>query len=333
MEASHDPAAGGAMIKVRAVRDGQEVEGVEPADLPAVRAQAGTLVWVEVVHPTPDELATLAAEFGIHELALEELQVPERQRPKVEQYQDQVLLVVYGADAGDGDQPTRLFEVDLIAGAGYLLTFHGGAPVDPGPVARRVKARPELASEGSGYLLYVALDELVDTFFPAIDAIGERVVEVEEAVLAGDTRVEARIFAIRKELIAVRRVVGPMRDAMVVLLRRDLGVFGSESQRYLQDVYDHLIRLSESVEDYQDVIAGTLDANATMASNRVNTVARNLAAYAAIFAVVTMISGIYGMNFHHMPELGWRYGYAWAVGLMVASAGALWIYFKRKGWL
>jgi magnesium transporter len=321
------------MIKVRALVDGQQVEAVEPADLPAVRAQAGTLVWVEVIHPTPDELATLGTEFGIHEVALEDLQVGERQRPKVEQYQDQVLLVVYGARAGDGDQPTRLFEVDLVAGPGYLLTFHGGAPVDPGPIARRVKSRPELASEGTGYLLYVALDELVDTFFPALDAIGEQVVEVEETVLAGDTDVQAQIFAIRKELIAVRRVVGPMRDAMLVLLRRDLGIFSSEAQRYLQDVYDHLLRLSESVEDYQEVIAGTLDANATMASNRVNTVARNLAAYAAIFAVVTMISGVYGMNFHHMPELGWRYGYGWAVGLMLLSAGALWVYFKRKGWL
>jgi magnesium transporter len=321
------------MIKVRAVRDGREVEGVEPADLPAVRAQPGTLVWVEVIDPTPDELATLGAEFGIHDVALEDLQVTERQRPKVEQYHDQLLLVVYGAEAGDGDRPTRLFEVDLVAGPDYLLTFHGGPPVDPGPVAHRVRTRPELASEGIGYLLYVALDELVDTFFPALDAIGERVVEVEEAVLAGATDVQAQIFAIRKELIAVRRVVGPMRDATVVLLRRDLGIVSSEAQRYLQDVYDHLIRLSESVEDYQEVIAGTLDANATMASNRVNTVARNLAAYAAIFAVVTMISGIYGMNFHHMPELGWRYGYAWAVGLMVVSAGALWVYFKRKGWL
>jgi magnesium transporter len=321
------------MIKVRAVRDGQQIEVVEVADLAAVRAQAGTLVWVEVIHPTPDELATLGAEFGIHEVALEDLQADESQRPKVEQYQDQVLLVVFGAQAGEGQRPTRLFEVDLVAGPGYLLTFHGGAPVDPGPIAHRVKSRPELASEGTGYLLYVALDELVDTFFPALDAIGERLVEAEEAVLAGEIDVQAQIFEIRKELIAVRRVVGPMRDAMVVLLRRDLGIFSAEAQRYLQDVYDHLIRLAESVEDYQEVLAGTLDANATMASNRVNTVARNLAAYAAIFAVVTMISGIYGMNFRHMPELGWRYGYGWAVGLMVASASGLWVYFKRKGWL
>jgi magnesium transporter len=321
------------MIKVRALIDGQQVEDVAMADLPAVRARQGTLVWVEVVAAGPEELATLGEEFGIHEVALEDLQVDERQRPKVEQYQDQILLVAYGASAGTGEHRTRVFEVDLVAGPNYLLTFHGGAPVDPVPIAHRVKARPELASEGTGYLLYVALDELVDTFFPALDAIGERVVEVEEAVLAGHTDVQGPIFTVRKELITVRRVIGPMRDAMVVLLRHDLGIISRETQRYLQDVYDHLIRLSESVEDYQDVLAGTLDANATMASNRVNTVARNLAAYAAIFAVVTMISGIYGMNFEHMPELGWRFGYGWALGLMAVGAGGLYVYFKRKGWL
>jgi magnesium transporter len=321
------------MIQVRVLQDGREVSDAAVADLAAIRAQPGTLVWVDAASPTPDELATLGREFDIHEVALEDLEVGERQRPKIEQYEDQVVLVFYAALRGSDGGPIRLVEVDLVAGKNYLLTFHGGSPVDPGPVAHRVKARPELASEGAGYLLYVALDELVDTFFPALDAIGERVVEVEEAVLAGDVDVEGDIFTVRKELIGVRRVIGPMRDAMVVLLRRDLGIFSDESQRYLQDVYDHLIRLAESVEDYQEVLAGTLDANATMASNRVNTVARNLAAYAAIFAVVTMISGIYGMNFHHMPELGWRFGYAWAVGLMVLCAGGLWVYFKRKGWL
>ena len=323
------------MIRVRVLRDGHQMEEAELADLPALQADKHALIWVEVVSPSQDELAALGREFGIHEVALEDLQVGERQRPKVEHYpdQDQLLLVFYGAQAGTGDRPTRLWEVDLIAGGNYLITAHGGGPVDPTPVAQRVKARRELAAQGAGYLLYVALDELVDSFFPALDPIGDRLIEVEEAILAGDTEVQGRILAIRKELIEVRRVIGPMRDAMVVLLRRDLDLFSDEARRYLQDVYDHLIRLAESVEDYQEVLAGTLDANATMASNRVNTVARNLAAYAAIFAVVTMISGVYGMNFHHMPELGWRYGYGWALGLMVVSAGALWVYFKRKGWL
>jgi magnesium transporter len=148
---------------------------------------------------------------------------------------------------------------------------------------------------------------------------------------AGDTQSE--IFSIRRDLIAIRRVVGPMRDAMVVLLRRDLRLFTRESQRYLQDIYDHMIRIVESVEDYQDLAAGALEASLAVVSNRIGTVARNLGAYAAIFAVVTMISGIYGMNFAHMPELAWRFGYAWALGLMVVSAGALWVYFMRKGWL
>ena len=323
------------MIRVRVLRDGHEMEDADLAEVAALRGDPRTLIWVEVASPTAEDLATLGREFGIHEVALEDLEIGERQRPKVEQYpdQDQVLLVWYGAQAGTAERPTRLGEVDIVAGQNYLITAHGGELIDHKPFARRVKARRELASEGAGYLLYVALDEMVDTFFPALDVLSERLIELEEAVLAGETDVQGRILAVRKELIEVRRVAGPMRDAMVILLRRDLGLFSSEAQRYLQDVYDHLIRVTETVEDYQEVLAGTLDANATLASNRVNIVARNLAAYAAIFAVITMISGIYGMNFRHMPELGWRYGYGWAVGLMVLSATGLWIYFKRKGWL
>jgi magnesium transporter len=297
------------MIHVRVLRDGRHMEDADVADLAALRGDPGALIWVEVASPTPEDLAALGREFGIHEVALEDLEIGERQRPKVEQYpdQDQVLLVWYGARPGTAERPTQLWEVDLVAGQNYLITSHGGGPIDPTPFARRVKARRELASEGAGYLLYVALDEMVDTFFPALDGLSDRLVALEEKVLAGETDVQGRILAIRKELIEARRIIGPMRDAMVILLRRDLGLFSDQAQRYLQDVYDHLIRLTETVEDYE-VLAGTLDANATMASNRVNTVARNLAAYAAIFAVVTMISGIYGMNFHHMPELAWRYG-------------------------
>ena len=164
------------MIKVRALLDGQQVEDVAMADLPAVRARQGTLVWVEAVSPSPEELATLGEEFGIHEVALEDLQVGERQRPKVQRYQEQILLVAYGALTGTGEHPTRIFAVDLVAGPNYLLTVHAGAPVDAAAVPHPVKARPQLATEGAGYLLYAALVELVETFFPALDAIGQRVV-------------------------------------------------------------------------------------------------------------------------------------------------------------
>jgi Mg2+ and Co2+ transporter CorA len=181
-------------------------------------------------------------------MALASCAVGEKQRPRVEEYEGQVLLIAYAAKPAGEDQPIELHELEFIAGRNFLLSFHGGAPIDATEVARRVAARPELAKHGSGFLLYVALDEVVDTFFPALDRIGERIEDLEEAVFEG-------------------------------------------------------------------------------------TVARNLGAYAAIFAVVTMISGVYGMNFHHMPELGWRYGYGGALALMVVSATSLWIYFKRKGWL
>ena len=276
----------------------------------------------------------MGGEFQLHEMALASCATQAKQRPRVEEFEGQVLLIAYASKPVAEGQPVDLRELDLIAGKNFLLSFHGGAPIDAAEVARRITARPELARHGAGFLLYVVLDELVDTFFPTLDRIGERIEDLEETVFeatAGDAQSE--IFALRRDLVAIRRVVGPMRDAMIVLLRRDLGLFSRESQRYLQDIYDHMIRIVESVEDYQDLAAGALDANLTVISNRVNSVARNLTAYAAIFAVITMISGIYGMNFHHMPELGWRFGYGWALGLMVLTAAGLWVYFKRKGWL
>jgi magnesium transporter len=320
------------MIQVHVFREGQELTDVPVADLSEVRKEPGTLVWADVVSATPEELADMGREFDIHPVALEDCQPHSKQRPKVEEYPGHVLLVAYAAKHGSHGR-VELHELDLVAGQNFLVSFHAGRPIDAESVARRIKAHPELASEGAGFLLYVILDELVDTFFPALDTVGGRVEDLEEAVFAGSRDVQTQIFTLRKDLIALRRVAGPMRDAMVVLLRRDLGLFSREAQRYLQDIYDHLIRVVESVEDYQDLAAGALEANLTVASNRVNTVARNLAGYAAIFAVITMISGIYGMNFDHMPELHWRFGYAWALGLMAFGAGGLWLYFKRKDWL
>jgi magnesium transporter len=320
------------MIQVHVFREGQELTEVPVADLSEVRKEPGTLVWADVVSATPDELADMGREFDIHPVALEDCQPHRKQRPKVEEYPGHVLLVAYAAKHGSHGR-VELHELDLVAGQNFLVSFHAGGPINAESVARRIKAHPELASEGAGFLLYVILDELVDTFFPALDTIGGRVEDLEEAVFTGSGDVQTQIFTLRKDLIALRRVAGPMRDSMVLLLRRDLGLFSREAQRYLQDIYDHLIRVVESVEDYQDLAAGALEANLTVASNRVNTVARNLAGYAAIFAVITMISGIYGMNFDHMPELHWRFGYAWALGLMAFGAGGLWLYFKRKDWL
>jgi len=213
------------MIQVHVFRKGQELRDVPVAGLSEVRSDPQTLVWVDLVSPTADELAAMAEEFHVHELALASCATGPKQRPRVEEYEEQVLLIAYAARPVAAGQPVDLHELDVIAGRNYLLTFHGGAPIDAAEVARRVAARPELAKHGSGFLLYVALDEVVDTFFPALDRIGERIEELEEAVFEASVDVQSQIFSLRRDLIAIRRVAGPMRDAMIVLLRRDLGLF------------------------------------------------------------------------------------------------------------
>jgi magnesium transporter len=321
------------MIRAHVFREGRELTDIPVERLSEVRTEPGTIVWVDLVSATPEELGQMGDEFDLHPLVLEDCS-HRHQRPKVEEYSHHVFLVVYGTEPAKGDSKPALHEVDLIAGQQFVLSLHSGAPLDTEAIARRVRAHPELAPSGSGFLLYVILDELVDSFFPALDAIGDRIEGLEEAIFEGQPRrIQTTIYRLRKDLIAIRRVVGPMRDAMVVLLRRDLGLFTADAQRYLQDVYDHLIRVVEQVEDYQDLTSGALEVNLSVASNRVNEVARTLTAWAAIFAAVTLITGIYGMNFQHMPELGWRFGYAWALAVMLAAAGGLWLYFRRKQWL
>jgi magnesium transporter len=320
------------VIKVRVYRKGEELTTVPVADLSEVRQDPEVLIWVDAVSPTEEELATMGEEFELHPLVLETLRTPNL-RPKVEQFKDYVLMVCYTAERAPGRPHPEPREVDLVSGRNFLLSVHRGQPIDAEAIAERIRSHPELASEGGGFLLYVVLDDLVDAFFPALDAIGEHVEDLEESVFQGHAQVQEDLFLLRKKMVAVRRVAGPMRDAMVVLLRRDLGLFSDETRRYLQDIYDHLVRVVESVEDYQDLTANALDANLAVISNQVAEVARSLGAYAAIVAVLTVIAGIYGMNFHHMPELGWRYGYAWALGLMLVSGVGLWLFFKRKKWL
>ena len=319
------------MINARVFRAGEELTDVPVEDLSRIRSEPDTLVWVDVTGGSDEEIDRMGEEFAIHPLALEDCR-QQHQRPKVDQYRQHLLLVAYGTEAAIQGEPTRLHELDLVAGENFLVSFHQVPPIDAAAVAERIRAHPELAHHGAGFLLYVVVDELIDSFVPTMDLVGDRVEDLAEEVFAG-RQVESDVFALRRDLVTIRRVVGPMGDAMTVLLRRELGLFDDETRHYLQDVYDHLLRILQTVEAYQDLAAGALEANLTVVSNRVNEVARTLTAYAAIFAVLTLVSGVYGMNFEHIPELHWRLGYPYALGLMLVLAGGLWGFFKRKGWL
>jgi magnesium transporter len=185
-----------------------------------------------------------------------------------------------------------------------------------------------------GSLVYSLLDAIVDDYFPVIDGVADIVEDVEESVFEDfDEGALEQIFTLKKALLNMRRVVGPERDVLNVLIRRDAPVFGEASLVYFQDVYDHLVRVSDSLDIYRDLLSSALDAYLSMASNRLNQVMKTLTSWTIPLMAGSLIAGIYGMNFDHMPELHWRLGYLWALGLIFGSVFLIAAYFHHKRWL
>ena len=297
-----------------------------------VLAQEEDLLWVDVIDPTEEDLRLLGEEFHFHPLALEDA-LRRHQRPKLDHYDGFLFLVFYGLESEDGRLRTR--EVDIFAGKNYVVTVHDGSLAALPETADRWRRNVEsLGDRGVGLLVYSLLDALVDGYFPCIDQLADRVEELEGAVFdRADDTAQADIFALKKDLLAIRRVLGPERDVMNILVRRDAPVFGEAVVVYFQDVYDHILRVTDAIDTYRDLLSSALDAHLSMTTFRLNEVVRRLTASSIILMTVTLVAGIYGMNFEHMPELDWTYGYPFALGLMLSIAGGLVLLFKRIDWL
>ncbi|MGH2615725.1 MAG: magnesium/cobalt transporter CorA [Thermomicrobiales bacterium] len=294
--------------------------------------QEEATAWVDIVDPTAEEIARVGQEFGFHPLALEDV---ERggQRPKVDPYEGYQFIVFYGLTSAAGRVQTH--EVDIFLGQHYLVTFHSSdLPVIAETAARWRTHAAKLRNHGVGFNLYSVLDSLVDGYFPVMDDIAERADRLEETIiLQGHPGLQAEILQLRRDLLMIRRVAGPERDVMNVLLRRDPPLFASQEIAYFQDVYDHLLRITDSVDIYRDMLSSVLDANLSMISYTLNIVVKRLTSYSIILMSMTLIAGIYGMNFVFMPELDWRLGYPFALGLMIVVAVIETGFFRRIGWL
>jgi magnesium transporter len=292
----------------------------------------GALVWLDVENPTVESIAMLGREFRFHELALEDCLHP-HQRPKIEQYGSYYFMVAYGVTVEGEDLVPH--EMAMFVGRNFLVTVRKPPALDLKGVLRRWDARTDLAEEGGGYLLYILLDEIVDGYFIAVDVYQDRIEELEEQVFGAEGNVETheRIFQFRKELSQFRRSAAPLRDVLDVMQRRTVDVVTPRLEPYFRDVYDHVLRATDFVDGVRDIMASALEANLTVVSNRLNEVMKELTAWAAIILLPTLVAGVYGMNFRHMPELNWLLGYPFALGLMLLSAGTLYVMFKRRDWL
>ncbi len=303
-----------------------------PESLESLRGREGQVLWIEVVHPTQVIMADLARVFNLHPLAVEDA-LKRRQRPKAEEY-DRSLFITTHAARPRGTRDITLDEIDIFAGRGFVITTHLGAPCME-EVRRRLTQAPAELRSSEGYLLYVVLDVVVDSYFPVLDALDEYVERLEDTLFKQPTpQTMDRLFGAKRSLLRLRRVAAPQRDMMNLMLRRDTLVIGTPLHPYFRDIYDHLLRITDQIDTHRDLLAGALDIYLTLTSNRLNEVVKVLTMITAIFASLAVITGFYGMNFQRtFPPFDWAYGVIAALGIMAASVAAMFALFRRLRWL
>lgn len=291
--------------------------------------------WVDVSGlGSEDILQRLGKVFDLHPLVLEDVvNVP--QRPKVEDYDDQLVIIaqmVMPKEKGDG---FWIEQVSFVLGKHYLLTVQEEPQRDCfGPVRDRIRTnKGSVRKSGTDYLAYALLDALIDGFFPVLEDYGERIEELEDEVLRSPTRQTLeKIYQIRRELLALRRSIWPQRNAINSLIRGDSDLISPSVQIYLRDCYDHIVQVMDMVETYRELASGLMDVYLSSVSNKMNEIMKFLTVMSSIFIPLTFIAGVYGMNFEYMPELKMRWGYFACWGVMLAIAFALCFFFWRRGW-
>ncbi|HUS97863.1 MAG TPA: magnesium/cobalt transporter CorA [Hyphomicrobiaceae bacterium] len=314
-----------------------ELPSAELDDIKALRSKH-KVIWIDV-SATGDAALILALGemFGLHRLALEDV-VNTHQRPKAENYDDHTFLIARMLNLAS---PAGTEQVAFFLGQDFLLTFQSIPGDCFEPVRQRIRnGRGRIRSASADYLCYALIDTIVDSYFPELERVGEVLEELEDAVVSNPDRahVEA-LHDIKRELLMLRRSVWPHREMLNTLVRDDHALITRDTQVFLRDCYDHTIQLMDIVETYREIATGLMDLYISSVSTKLNEIMKVLTIIATIFMPLTFISGLYGMNFDrtasawNMPELGWKFGYLFALGLMIFStAGLLW-YFYRNGWM
>jgi len=329
------------MIRILAHRQGETtVREAARGELPALLAEENVCLWIDVESPSGDEPALLTDPLRLHPVVVATCLEPSSSA-RIQDFESHLLLTVHEArlPARPKIDPFETTEVDVVLGRRLLLTYHEG-PVECGRELRELLGRTARPfARGPAMLLYELLDRLVDAYGPVMDRINEEIEELEEAVLDQPTRETlGTILTLKRSLQRIRRASARHREILLALSRNELDLVPVDLRPYFRDVHDHLTRVADLAESYRDLIGGVLDAYLSTASNRLNEVMKFLTVITTVMMPMTCIAGIYGMNFDtakpgNMPELGWPYGYLFALGLMVVVGGLLLIYFRLRRWL
>ena len=320
------------LINCVAYQDGKRLAEIDPKDIHRYIAMPDCFVWVAMLERDAATLEQMREEFDLHPLAVEDAQFG-HQRPKIEEYGESLFAVLHLLEPDNGS--LRVGEVNVFAGPNYVLTIRSHAEKGFQDVRTRCEREPELLKFGSGYVLYALIDAVVDRYFPLLDAVETELESIEDRIFAGTSARENV-----EELYGLKQKLGIFRHAVAPLLEAVNNLYGARAPRvcagmkeYFRDVSDHLQRLNQTIESIRDTIATAIAVNLSMIGLQENETMKRLAAYGALIAVPTLIAGIYGMNFHHMPELNWEYGYLLSAAIMIGADLILFLRLRRAKWL
>ncbi len=321
------------LLNCVAYEDGQKLADIPVEEISDYMEKPETFVWVALHESTPEELAVMQHEFGLHELAVEDASRG-HQRPKIEEYGDSLFVVVKTVECHDGE--VVLGEVDIFVGQNYVLSSRDGQSTKGFlGVRARAEREPHMLRKGPAFVLYALMDAIVDRYFPVLEMLETELEKIEELIFSQGKQRDniERLYELKGKVTTVRHAVVPMMEAVGRLYGGRVPSMCLDTQDYFRDVHDHLHRISAALDTIRDTIATAIQVNLSMTAIEESEVNKRLAAWAAIFAIVTAFAGVWGMNFKFMPELEWKYGYPMALSIMIFVCWILHRRFKRAGWL
>ena len=297
-------------------------------------SKEGHFVWIGLYEPDEPLLRKVQEEFGLHDLAVEDA-LRAHQRPKLEEYGEALFVVLRTAQPGSAEGRIAFGETHVFMGRDYVVSVRHGASLSYAAVRARCESTPHLLKQGPAFVLYAIMDFVVDHYFPIAEMLEDELEHLEEEIFGGtyDRRTTERVYDLKRDLVALKRTVTPLIDVCNRLVRYDVSLIPEVTRPYFRDVYDHVIRINETVDNLRELLNTALEAHLSLVAVGQNEVTKRLAAWAAILAVPTAVAGIYGMNFESMPELRWRYGYEGVLAFIAVVCGTLYWRFKRSGWL
>jgi magnesium transporter len=316
------------LIDCAAYQDGKKLGEFPISEIPQYLHRPHCFVWVAMRDPSEAELAEMQQAFELHPLAVEDARLGHH-RPKIEEYGDSLFAILHLVEPMDGEY--HVGELAIFAGPNYVLAVRSRSQKGFAEVRERSEREPQLLRQGPGYILYALIDAVVDRYFPVLDSLEDELEAIEQSIFdpKGVPRetIEA-LYALKQRLIIVKHAVAPLLEGVSNFTGGRVPALCAKLTEYFRDIYDHLQRLNQTADSIRDTITTAMSVNLALVNLQENATMKRLASYAALLAIPTAIAGIYGMNFEHMPELKWRYGYA--ISLLVMAGIDLYLYFRLK---